>query len=123
VDAVLEDCLTRVPKAQAVVCVALERREMIAAAFSEGDHETPDPGHLARSACDLFDGVHVSATPAEATQDPVSEALIAGAEVALIFLRCKTRPAALAYVVARDNDLGLALASSRLTLAAIEAEL
>ena len=122
-DAVLEECLTRVPKAQAVVCVALERREMIAAALADGEHETPDTGHLACNACDLFDGAHLSASPAEATQDPVSEALIAGADVALIFLRCKTRPAAVAYVVARDNDLGLALASSRLTLAAVEAEL
>jgi hypothetical protein len=122
-DAILEDCLTRVPKAQAVVCVSLERREMIAAALAEGEHETPDPGHLARSASDLFDGIHLYATPTEAAHDTVSEALIAGSEVALIFLQCKTRPAAVVYVVARDNDLGLALASSRLTLAAVEAEL
>lgn len=115
-ETVLEYCLTRVPKAKAVVCVGLDTGAILGNARA-GDDDALDAEQLGRSACDLF----WNPPFAEGTDDGLSEALVAGPDAALIFLRCKTRGAAVAYSIGRDNDLGMALASSRLTLPDIEA--
>jgi len=120
VQSILEDCLSRVPRAHIVMCVDLESGALIAEAQAPTDHPLPDSGQLAVSARRLFGGLSSRSSSVEPIPADTSEALVAATDHAFIFLRSKRRAVAVAYVVARESDLGMALASSRLTLPDIE---
>ncbi|MFP3920335.1 MAG: hypothetical protein ACLFPA_07525 [Dichotomicrobium sp.] len=120
---VLEQSLARLPKARLVVCVSLDTGFVLGHSQTAYETEAPDPEALGRSAVGLFQDIRFPPDDVPEAGDGLNEALVAGPDLATIFLRCQNREAAVAYAVARDSDLGLALATSRLTLPEIEAEI
>lgn len=120
---ILEQSLARLPKARLVVCVSLDTAAVLGHSRAGSEAETLDPDALGHSAVGLFQHVRFPPDDVPEAGDGIDEALVAGPDIATIFLRCKNHDAAVAYAVARDGDLGLALATSRLTLPEIEAEI
>lgn len=122
-DAVLEQSLARLPDSRAVVCVHLDDARMLGAFSIGGEHDGPGIERLGAAAAELFRAGSFAADT-EATGSAATEALVAVPDHALIFLRGQQRrDVAVAYMLARSADLGLALANSRLTIADIEAAL
>lgn len=119
-ETVLDDCLTRLPEARSVVCVSLTDARVIGAASLSDDS---DLQRLGAAAAEIFRSGALAEDPA--TPGVVTaEAIVAGSDQSLIFLRGRTRAdIAVAYRLERSADLGLALATSRLTIAEVEAVL
>jgi len=123
VETVLQQCLARLPEAHAVVCVSLGDRRVIASANLSDDTDDHGIEQLAAAAADLFRSGPIMEDPA-ISDGAASEALVTGQEQALIFLKGRERPdIAVAYRLNRSAALGLALATSRQTVADIEAAL
>lgn len=120
---VLEQSLARLPKAQLAVCISLDTGAVLGHSQIGHGAEAPDPEALGRSAVELFQDIRFPPDDVPEAGESLDEALVAGPDLATIFLRCQNRKAAVAYAIARDGDLGLALATSRLTLPEIEAEI
>lgn len=122
-DQVLEQCLARLPEGRSVMCVALGDGHILGSLSRDSE---PDPGEserLGAAAIDLFQSPLVALDPVS-PDGAANEALVAAADRAVIFLRGLSRPdIAIAYVLHRQADLGLALATSRLTVPEIEAVL
>ncbi len=122
-ETILENCLARLPGARAVLCVSLADARVLGSFHLSDGPEDPDLQQLGNAAADFF-------RSGPLVEDPVTqggaatEALVAGSDQALIFLRSRERPdIAIAYSLDRSTDLGLALATSRLTIAEIEGAL
>ncbi len=116
---VLQNCLTRMPDAQAVVCVGIEHARVLAAASR--DNEDERFAQLGVAAAELFRSGSFAGHDGT-SGGGATEALISGPQHALIFLRAqKHQDVAVAYLLDNSADLGLALATSRLSLAEIDA--
>lgn len=116
---VLEDCLARLPDTHAIVCVSLEDARVLAAASRDDEDERL--AQLGVAAAELFRSGSF-ANDADDSGGAATEALVSGPQHALIFLRAQKRQdVAVAYLLDRSADLGMALATSRLSLAEIDA--
>lgn len=121
---VLEACLGRVPDADMLVCVDVDTDALLAVAQLGADSEHTEASRLASAAAALFRGEVIAREQDAGADGLITEAVIAGEDTARIFLRFKNRPdAAIAYRVGRHADLGMALATSRRTLAELEGAL
>jgi len=122
-ETVLENCLARLPAARAVVCVSLSEPRVIGSCSLSDDPQDTDLQQLGRAAAEFFQSGFLAEDPS-ARSGTATEALVAGTDQALIVLRGRERAdIAIAYSLDRSTDLGLALATSRLTIAEIEAVL
>jgi len=121
VQEVFETCLGRVPDADMLVCVNLDSDALLGVAQLGADSDHAEASRLASAAAALFQGEVIAPEQDGGADGPITEAVIAGEDTARIFLRFKNRQdAAIAYRIGRHADLGMALATSRRTLAELE---